>query len=188
MNLNIGMFRNRMIVWMLLACVIISLSLSYLFLPAYNNVIQLAEQINQLEQQRLSGEETLQQTIITNKYAAEINAALLQVHQAFVSSNNPLDFINQLEIIAQDHQVQLNVNVDNQSTATTKSAGNESVVALNIAVTGTLTNSLMFVHALLNNPTYINITNLKITPSNDTSGYASSDHVTIDITALTYWQ
>ncbi|MFA5995702.1 MAG: hypothetical protein WCW27_02875 [Patescibacteria group bacterium] len=180
--ITLGVFRNKIIIWLSLVSVIMLGCIIGIIIPTKNTLTSLKNQIITQNNQSAQQTEQLQNTIVTQKHATNINKALTQLQNSFVSTSNPLDFINRVETMAKTNNVILDLTVDNQAASNTNSS---EMVVLNITITGELTNCLTFVNELLRDPTYINITNLTITPANSLD---SNTAVIVNLKALSYWQ
>lgn len=118
-------------------------------------------------------------TVLQRRVALE--AATASLHQLFVNQANPVLFVSRLEELAAQHQVTMNLNV--QEPASTASQAKIVPTTVEIQVLGQWSDVLDFINALQTEPTALTIEQFTIqTPSN------SPDVVSVTMQMISYWR
>lgn len=177
-------YRNKILLWLSLSSLVILGSAIGIIWPTTKALSATKLEIAAVEKNIQNNQLDLQRNIANQKHASEIERALTRLRTAYITTNNPIDFISRLEQLAEQHHVTLDFNLDTQATTTTTTS--HSTVPITIQLTGDLTDGLAFIHNALQDNVYINITDLRI--ESDSTANLPTTHVHFTIQALTYWR
>lgn len=178
-------YRQKIFLWIGMSVVIIIGAIVGIIGPTKRMLNAVKQEIETTEKNIQNDEYELRSTIANQKHAAEIEQALATIQTAYISKNNPIDFISRLEQLADEHHVGLDFNLDTDDTSSTSpDTTSTTAVPTIFTLTGTLSDCFGFIQAALQDPAYVTITTIKIAPAASTA----SNHVMVTISALTYWK
>lgn len=172
-------YRNKILIWIGLTILALLGSIFGVIIPAIQALRTTKLHIETVEQQVQSNEMDLQKTIINQKHAPEIERTLTTLQTAYITTDNPIDFISRLEQLADQHHVVLNFNLNTE-------VADATTVPITLHLTGTLSDCLAYVNDVLHDAVYITITELTIESA--ATEVSSADQMSVTVQALTYWQ
>ena len=175
-------YRNKIILWISLTSIAVIVCITAIIWPTQAKLKGIKADMAIAEQQIQNDTLSLQQAISHQKQASAISEAVTDLRTAYISQDNPIDFISRLEQLADQHQVVLDVNADTP-TNNTSTGSTHTDVNLRLSLTGSLDHTFAFIDELMRDPTYINITNLSMAPAP-----GGNDEIIITIETLTYWR
>lgn len=125
-----------------------------------NNIISLGNQLKEIES-------------FNNKYSG-LNPNLEKIDQLFVDSKNPVSFIEFLEKISSDSQI--NSVIALQSSLQKEKVSGWQYLTFNISCDGDYLKTLKFLERLENSPYLIEVSNIAIKKSGDSVALAYSSN------------
>ena len=186
-NLN---YKHRALIGLSVSIIIVFL-ISYFFVFSYYNSVIKAN--NMLMDHRIQFETKLikeEKFSKISKNLISIEDDIKEIEKAFIDQNNKLEFITLLEGIADENNVELDMNINFDEIAS-----NDKTTPLDLILVGAYTNLMNVLVTIENLKYYINIQEININNSRGVRTKASvlnnspsNNSLTMNINALSYWK
>lgn len=149
-------------------------------LPAVGRLQRTAQAIADTQSTQASSTEATANLISALQQRTQLEDEAQQLDHFFIDRANPVAFVSRLEELGVDHNVTLDINLQ-EPTAATTSPVVETLVTINAA--GELPDTLDFMNSLLTDDLFLNVTSATFTTPSDTAGV-----VNLNLELLSYWK
>lgn len=163
-----------------IAVIAIAVVWSIVIFPAVGRLQNTAQAIIDTQATEATSTEATANLISALQRRTELANATKQLDSFFIDRSNPLAFVGRLEELGIDHDVTLEINLQEPDNNVT---GPIAETAVDITAAGTMYNVLDFANALLTDPVFLEVDEMMITTPSDTPGI-----ITLRLQMTSYWQ
>ncbi|MBI4407825.1 MAG: hypothetical protein HY565_05010 [Candidatus Kerfeldbacteria bacterium] len=181
MNLKIWKQLNKSSWFMLTTITLVVVVWLVVILPAIDRLKRTVTSISAAQTSQSGSTQATANLITVLQRRSELEAATASLRQVFVNQANPVLFVSRLEELAAQHQVTMDLNV--QEPDTSSSQVKIVPTQVEIQVLGQWADVLAFTQAIQTEPTALTIEQFTIqTPS------SSPDVISLTIQTISYWR
>lgn len=148
--------------------------------PALQRLQSTAQAIVETQATEASSTEATANLISVLQRRTELADAAKQLDSFFIDRSNPVAFVGRLEELGVDHNVTLDISLQEPDSNVT---GPVAETAVDITAAGTMNDVLDFMNTLLTDPVFLEVTTITITTPSDTPGI-----ITLRLEMTSYWK